>query len=546
VVRRIICLIALLYAAPLYAQNALSGTACPGAGCVTIDVRGMGTLGLQVSSTFAGTLVFEQTVLGDASTPPGASWVSLSALPNGSQTGVTQTTATGFWTATVAGARYVRVRFSPYTSGSATVTGSTASAKAGGGGAGGNPFDQSLNTADSPTFNALTVSSCAGCGGGGGITIANTQVAVGSGVNTVGGSANFTTLVFGTITSPVPSGQNNWMGVAQSTLDATTRVGFDGGQGLTMSLEGGASDTPWIGLLIQAEQLVDNQDIVGSYNNVFLKGSGAATSGTIQGTGSNIFVDLPIAAQATNQQLAYEGSATTQGQGYGKMAVFSANMTQQGAGAAADFTNYDSYGVSITSGSVVAFTGLHIRAPFADSSPSTFHWGIHIDDFSSVTSGVNRPIDYKGSFIVDATGATTTPNVISPLWNGKTFTLANSFITAGNFAQTFTATGTANVQVGSGGVVAYAANNLSVFAATTSAQLAGVVSDEVGTGALMFGTNPKIASTTVAGLPTCNGASKDTRSAVTDALAPSFLVTVVGGGAIYSPVTCNGTNWVAE
>jgi hypothetical protein len=45
---------------------------------------------------------------------------------------------------------------------------------------------------------------------------------------------------------------------------------------------------------------------------------------------------------------------------------------------------------------------------------------------------------------------------------------------------------------GLGGTTLAAVNaqNLSVFAATTSSQLAGVISDETGTGALVFGTNP--------------------------------------------------------
>ena len=44
-------------------------------------------------------------------------------------------------------------------------------------------------------------------------------------------------------------------------------------------------------------------------------------------------------------------------------------------------------------------------------------------------------------------------------------------------------------------------NNLSVFAATTSAQLAGVISDETGTGALVFGTGPTIGLVNATGLP---------------------------------------------
>lgn len=48
----------------------------------------------------------------------------------------------------------------------------------------------------------------------------------------------------------------------------------------------------------------------------------------------------------------------------------------------------------------------------------------------------------------------------------------------------------------SDGTIAITQNNLSVFAATTSAQLAGVISDETGSGALVFGTAPSIAGGT--------------------------------------------------
>lgn len=48
---------------------------------------------------------------------------------------------------------------------------------------------------------------------------------------------------------------------------------------------------------------------------------------------------------------------------------------------------------------------------------------------------------------------------------------------------------------------------------------------------------------TVATLPT--GVTGDV-AYVTDALAPAFLVTVAGGGAVVTPVFYNGTNWVAQ
>lgn len=49
---------------------------------------------------------------------------------------------------------------------------------------------------------------------------------------------------------------------------------------------------------------------------------------------------------------------------------------------------------------------------------------------------------------------------------------------------------------------------------------------------------------TVATLPTPSSANKGAIAYVTDALTPSFLTIVVGGGTTITPVFCNGTNWV--
>lgn len=68
--------------------------------------------------------------------------------------------------------------------------------------------------------------------------------------------------------------------------------------------------------------------------------------------------------------------------------------------------------------------------------------------------------------------------------DGKTLTVSNIL--------TFTGTDSSSVAFGTGGTVAYTANNLSVFAATTSAQLLGVLSDETGTGAAVFANTPTL------------------------------------------------------
>jgi hypothetical protein len=65
-----------------------------------------------------------------------------------------------------------------------------------------------------------------------------------------------------------------------------------------------------------------------------------------------------------------------------------------------------------------------------------------------------------------------------------------------------------------GGGDALVANPLSQFAATTSLQLAGVISDETGSGALVFATSPTLTTPTVSGLLTTDGAQVTTANAM--------------------------------
>jgi hypothetical protein len=52
----------------------------------------------------------------------------------------------------------------------------------------------------------------------------------------------------------------------------------------------------------------------------------------------------------------------------------------------------------------------------------------------------------------------------------------------------------------------------------------------------------RMASYLVAGLPVAGTAGR--RAYVTNALSPTFLATVVGGGAVVVPVFDNGVNWI--
>jgi hypothetical protein len=83
-----------------------------------------------------------------------------------------------------------------------------------------------------------------------------------------------------------------------------------------------------------------------------------------------------------------------------------------------------------------------------------------------------------------------------------TLTLANgsTLATSGAFSTTITATANTTVTLPTTGTIATTAN-LSQFASTTSAQLAGVISDETGTGNLVFSNSPTLVSP-ILGTPT--------------------------------------------
>jgi len=74
------------------------------------------------------------------------------------------------------------------------------------------------------------------------------------------------------------------------------------------------------------------------------------------------------------------------------------------------------------------------------------------------------------------------PSAILTIDSGKTFRCRHTL--------TFTGTDGSSVAFGAGGTVTYRGDTLSVFSTTTSAQKRGVMSDETGTGVLVFNNNP--------------------------------------------------------
>jgi hypothetical protein len=112
--------ILLFIAQPVSADTLTSGNCAGGtsssAGCAVVTVSGYGTVGIQITGTFTGTLSFEQT-------NDDTNWVAMTVYNvTAPSTGVTTATGPGLFTGSAAGIKRVRVRFSAYTSGSAIVS----------------------------------------------------------------------------------------------------------------------------------------------------------------------------------------------------------------------------------------------------------------------------------------------------------------------------------------------------------------------------------------------------------------------------------------
>ena len=98
--------------------------------------------------------------------------------------------------------------------------------------------------------------------------------------------------------------------------------------------------------------------------------------------------------------------------------------------------------------------------------------------------GAATAASINGLTISASTGALT-------IANGKTLTASNTL--------TFSGTDGSSVAFGAGGTVVYTSNNITALSTFTSADLAGRLTDETGTGAVVFNSSPSLTTPTIGG-----------------------------------------------
>ena len=193
----------------------------------------------------------------------------------------------------------------------------------------------------------------------------------------------------------------------------------------------------------------------------------------------------------------------------------SPTMTAPALGTPASGVLTNATGLPISTG--VSGLGANVAAFLATPSSANLASALTDESGSSTVAFTTSP-----TFVTPTLGAASATSVnkvtITAPATGSTLTVADGKTLTASNTLTFTGTDASSVAFGTGGTAAYTANKLSAFAATSSAELLGVISDETGSGALVFATSPTLVTpalgtpasgvmTNVTGLPISTGVS---------------------------------------
>jgi len=285
--------------------------------------------------------------------------------------------------------------------------------------------------------------------------------------------------------------------------------------------------------------------IAGSTSAAATSASSSATSATAAATSATSAAASATAAStsATSANVSATAASTSASSALTSQTAAATSATSAAASATAAATSATSAAASATA----AATSATSAATSASSAATTYttYDARYLGSKSSAPTVDNL----GGTLLVGATYWNSSLNTMYA-WTGSAWSAISTYTayTAPTLGSTPIASGTtyANVNgltinlttIPTSKTLVVTTDKLSVHAATTSAELAGVISDETGSGALVFGTAPTISNLTLTGTLTA-GASSGTNGQYLQSTATGTQWATVAG---YSAPTLGSTS----
>ena len=377
------------------------------------------------------------------------------------------------------------------------------------------------------------------------VTVGSTSISLGATSTTLAGLSSVTSTSFvGALTgnADTATSAGKWTTARTITLagDLTGSVSIDGSAGATLTAT------------IAANSVALGTDTTGNYMSDVSAGTGISVSHTAaEGSTATISIDSTVATltdtqtltnksltdsstyfidetddtkklqfqlsgitTATTRTLTVPNSSGTIALTSNKLSAFASTTSTELAGVISDETGSGSLVFATSPTLVTPALGTPSSVTLTNATGLPVSTGISglgtgVATFLATPSSSNL-----ASAVTDETGSgalvfATSPTLVTPTLGvasatsvnkvaitapitGSTLTIADGKTLTASNTLTFTGTDSSSVAFGAGGTVVYTSNKLSVHAATTSAELAGVISDETGTGALVFANSPTL------------------------------------------------------